>query len=185
MNEIEKYIEDAELTPREFLFSSRNKFKDVREYSRHVAKSTMSIADDELDKITAADVHRGFLEIDDDKIFFSSEAIEALKELIEVVGNSAAPLFGIEMEWPAFDLNKPLSDDMALIILRDAGKACGLPDVGTHTLRKTYGYWMYIQSDKNIALVMKLLNHSDQAKTLRYLGLEQEHMEKVQRGFYL
>lgn len=50
--------------------------------------------------------------------------------------------------------------------------------VSTHTLRKTFGYWLYDQS-KDIALVMHALNHSSQSATLRYLGLTQESIDNA------
>lgn len=45
--------------------------------------------------------------------------------------------------------------------------------IGTHSFRKTWGYNVYTKT-KDIALVMKALNHSSQAVTLRYIGIEQE-----------
>ena len=57
--------------------------------------------------------------------------------------------------------------------------------VGTHTLRKTYGYWLYKASDHNIALVQRELNHSSQAVTLRYIGITQEESDKVLNKFNL
>lgn len=45
--------------------------------------------------------------------------------------------------------------------------------IGTHSFRKTWGYNVYNKT-KDIALVMKALNHSSPAITLRYIGIEQE-----------
>ena len=45
-------------------------------------------------------------------------------------------------------------------------------------MRKTGAYRVYQQTN-NIALVMKLLNHSSQSQTLRYLGLDQEEREHL------
>lgn len=41
-------------------------------------------------------------------------------------------------------------------------------------MRKTGAYRVYVQSNYNIGLVMGLLNHSSEAMTLRYLGLDAE-----------
>lgn len=46
-------------------------------------------------------------------------------------------------------------------------------------MRKTGAYRVYIQSNYNIALVMRLLNHSSQQMTLAYLGLDQESREQM------
>ena len=45
--------------------------------------------------------------------------------------------------------------------------------IGTHSFRKTWGYNVYTKT-KDIGLVMKALNHSSPAVTLRYIGIEQE-----------
>jgi integrase len=49
--------------------------------------------------------------------------------------------------------------------------------LGTHTMRKTGAYRVYTQSNYNIGLVMHLLNHSSEAMTLAYLGLDQASTE--------
>lgn len=48
-------------------------------------------------------------------------------------------------------------------------------NVSTHTMRKTFGYFMYKKTN-NLALVQKLLNHSSIANTLKYIGIEQEQL---------
>lgn len=51
-------------------------------------------------------------------------------------------------------------------------------EVGTHTLRKTFGYFTY-QATKDITLVQKLLNHSSPATTLRYIGITQTQLDDI------
>ncbi|MCQ6341321.1 tyrosine-type recombinase/integrase, partial [Bacillus cereus] len=46
--------------------------------------------------------------------------------------------------------NRPIGRSMAYKILSGAAAEFGLDEIGTHTLRKTYGYHMYMQT-KNIA----------------------------------
>lgn len=46
--------------------------------------------------------------------------------------------------------NKPIGRSMAYKILRSTAAEFGLDEIGTHTLRKTFGYHMYMQT-KNIA----------------------------------
>ncbi len=48
-----------------------------------------------------------------------------------------------------------------------------------HTMRKTGAYRVYTQSNYNIGLVMHLLNHSSEAMTLTYLGLDQASRETM------
>ena len=46
-------------------------------------------------------------------------------------------------------------------------------------MRKTGAYRVYVQSNYDIGLVMSLLNHSSQAMTLKYLGLDQVSREQM------
>ena len=69
---------------------------------------------------------------------------------------------------------KPLTRVRIWQILNAAAKKIGLMHIGTHTLRKTFGYHTYQNSQRNIALVQKLLNHSSSADTLRYIGIDRE-----------
>ena len=50
-------------------------------------------------------------------------------------------------------------------------------NIGTHTLRKTFGYHHYKQF-KDIAMLQKIFNHYSCAVTLRYIGIEQEEIYK-------
>jgi integrase len=55
----------------------------------------------------------------------------------------------------------------------------GLENIGTHSLRKTFGYHVYQKTGGNLGLVQKLLNHSSGADTLRYIGIDREEMDNT------
>lgn len=64
-------------------------------------------------------------------------------------------------------------------ILKDAAKAVGIKfNVGTHSMRKTWGYWQYIthiESDPQfIFKLQEMLNHSSMDITLAYIGISRE-----------
>lgn len=80
--------------------------------------------------------------------------------------------------------NKPIKRDMAYKIMRMAADQFGLIDIGTHTLRKTFGYHMY-QKTKDITLVQTMLNHSDKSITMRYIGMDQDMMDAAMNHFGL
>lgn len=63
-------------------------------------------------------------------------------------------------------------------VLKKVGELLNIDYLGTHSMRKTGAYRVYVQSNYDIGLVMSLLNHSSQAMTLRYLGLDQVSKEK-------
>lgn len=64
-------------------------------------------------------------------------------------------------------------------IMSKTGDLLGINYLGTHTMRKTGAYRVYTQSNYNIGLVMNLLNHSSEAMTLTYLGLDQASTENM------
>ncbi|WP_085523868.1 site-specific integrase [Tuberibacillus sp. Marseille-P3662] len=78
--------------------------------------------------------------------------------------------------------NKPIGRSMTYKILRDAADAYNLVDIGTHTMRKTFGYHFY-QKYKDVALLQELFNHSSPDITLRYIGVNQDVMDKALSKF--
>jgi integrase len=74
--------------------------------------------------------------------------------------------------------NKHITRQQAYNILSEAGKEFGLEGIGTHTLRKTFGYHLYKQTN-DAALLMDIFNHSDIHITLRYIGVNQDCKDKA------
>lgn len=70
-------------------------------------------------------------------------------------------------------------------IIRKSCKLAGLPEkVGTHTMRKTFGYHHY-QKFKDVAILQKIFNHSTPQVTLRYIGIEQDQIDESYTNFVL
>lgn len=66
-------------------------------------------------------------------------------------------------------------------VLRQAARQCGvLGHVGTHTLRKTFGYHVY-QRTRDVAQLQALFGHTSQAITLRYIGVSQDTHDAAYR----
>jgi integrase len=60
-----------------------------------------------------------------------------------------------------------------------------IPDgIGTHTMRKTFGYWHYKQF-KDVAELQMILNHSHPGITLKYIGITDEQIENNLTHFVL
>lgn len=72
--------------------------------------------------------------------------------------------------------NNPISRVQAWNIINNAAKELGIDNIGTHSLRKTFGYHQ-IKRGTNITLLMKMFNHSSEAITLRYIGITQDDMD--------
>lgn len=80
-------------------------------------------------------------------------------------------------------VNKPISRARAYDILKEAGKEVGIESIGTHSLRKTFGYFAY-KDTKDVAALQKLFNHSNPEETLRYIGIEQDNVDLLIKNAY-
>jgi integrase len=72
--------------------------------------------------------------------------------------------------------NKPLSRKSAYNILKKVEIKFNLERLGTHTLRKTFGYHFY-KSTNDIATLMIIFNHIREDITLRYIGIKQDRID--------
>ena len=62
--------------------------------------------------------------------------------------------------------------------INNACKELGITaNVGTHTMRKTFGYHHYKQFH-DVALLQNIFNHASPDVTLRYIGITQEEMDQ-------
>lgn len=70
-------------------------------------------------------------------------------------------------------------------IINKVCKQAGIDNcIGTHTLRKTFGYHHYKQF-KDVVILQKIFNHSSPQITLRYIGIEQDEIDKSYLSFIL
>jgi len=87
--------------------------------------------------------------------------------------------------FPSRKGNKPIGRIQAYNRLVHAAKMVDINEgIGTHTMRKTFGYWHYKQF-KDIAALQKILNHSHPQITLNYIGITNEQIETDMQHFYL
>ena len=74
---------------------------------------------------------------------------------------------------------RPISRQHAHYILSEAAEYVGIMDkVGTHTLRKTFGYFAY-KNGADLALLQDIFNHESPSITLRYIGITKEDRDNV------
>lgn len=73
--------------------------------------------------------------------------------------------------------NKSLQVVTVSRVLADAGREFGLKNISAHSMRKTFAYWVHINSDHNLALVKDMLGHSSEHETRAYLGLDREEFD--------
>ena len=113
------------------------------------------------------------------KIRLNNAAKESLKDLSTV-------LKGLELEDYIFKSregkNRPISRQQAFNILKDAAISVGVSEnIGTHSLRKTWGYFAW-KKGFNPALIMETLNHSNLSITKRYLGIQQDDVNELYKN---
>lgn len=81
-----------------------------------------------------------------------------------------------------FDQNgnrKPISRQHAHYVISEAAKDIGIEDsIGTHTMRKTFGYHAY-KAGVDITLLQDIFNHGTPSITLRYIGITKDEKDKV------
>lgn len=72
----------------------------------------------------------------------------------------------------------------AYYLIRNACENAGLQErIGTHSMRKTFGYHHY-QQYKDVVLLQKIFNHSSPQITLSYIGIEQDQIDFSYKNFY-
>lgn len=113
------------------------------------------------------------------KLFFNQAVKKAITDYIE--------------EYPVEDMdeylfksrkgNGSISEHALWDIISKAAIEAGITkNIGSHSLRKTFGFWAWHNADdKNKALVtlQMLFNHSDTQTTLRYIGLMTSEIEDM------
>ncbi|PCD81624.1 site-specific integrase [Lysinibacillus fusiformis] len=78
--------------------------------------------------------------------------------------------------FPSCKGDSHITTRQAYSIIAKAGDMIGNHSIGTHTMRKTFGY-TYYQATKDVATLMGEFNHSSQKTTLRYIGITEEAIE--------
>lgn len=80
----------------------------------------------------------------------------------------------------------PMTIQSINVILRNIAKDLDLNiKMSSHTLRKTFCYWMMVQGHndpRRLLLLQKMLNHSSPAQTLDYIGLTGEEIADAYRN---
>lgn len=92
-----------------------------------------------------------------------------------------------KLEDPLFKTiyNNRMERTYAYRIVNRACKKIGMEErVGTHTMRKTFGYHHY-HKFKDVALLQKIFNHYSPSVTLRYIGIDQEEINNSYLNFVL
>lgn len=112
---------------------------------------------------------------------------DKLKKLIKKYLVERDKTYAITGDEPLFVGKKHHRLDRSQVyrILNDACLHVGIKvNVGTHTMRKTFGYHHY-QKFHDVAMLQKIFNHSSPSCTLRYISIYQEELDESYKNFEL
>lgn len=108
-----------------------------------------------------------------------------LGNVYEELNSYIKTLVGTEWLFPSRKGDKAIGRIQAYRQLNKASDMVDMPDgIGTHTMRKTFGYWHYKQF-KDVAELQMILNHSHPRITLDYIGITDEQIENNLKSFVL
>lgn len=79
--------------------------------------------------------------------------------------------------------NRHIKRQQVYLIIKKVCAIYGVENVGTHTLRKTFGYRHY-KKYRDIEALRKYFNHANSSVTTRYIGLQQEVINKQVRDLW-
>lgn len=80
--------------------------------------------------------------------------------------------------------NGHITPTQAYRALVKAGEVLGRDDIGTHTMRKTFGFAYYRQT-KDLGFLQEIFNHSAPSITKRYIGITQDEIDETLKDFAL
>lgn len=79
---------------------------------------------------------------------------------------------------------RPITRKTAWTNINKAAKAIGYREkIGTHSMRKTFGYHYY-KKYHSVGDLMVLFNHAEEATTLRYIGIVQDQLDSNMSNLY-
>lgn len=108
----------------------------------------------------------------------SEKVKKAVCEYLKESGITAGPLFPSRKTAGSRNTGS-ISRQQAYDSISAAAKMAGIEDaVGTHTMRKTFGYWAY-KAGYDITRIQHLLNHSSPSVTLRYIGITKDELDDI------
>lgn len=116
-------------------------------------------------------------------IVLNQEVKKALQEYLNSLGDYMP-------DWYLFKSqkgeNRPISREQAYHILNNAARIVGIKErIGTHTLRKTFGYWARVEGLATIEQLQEIFNHPTPAVTRRYIGVTQKEISSIYRRINL
>ncbi|MEM5817163.1 MAG: tyrosine-type recombinase/integrase [Desulfitobacterium hafniense] len=106
----------------------------------------------------------------EEKAYYINSRIQ--EELLKYL--ALARLNGSDYLFKSKKDNLPITRQQAYRIINHAARQVGIPGkIGTHTLRKTFGYHAF-RAGVAVSILMKAFHHHSPSETLKYIGINKE-----------
>lgn len=186
LNDIDEYLRTKEVKSKSQEFIRDRNYLlflfGVYEGRRITDILSIKVGDIQMDKINMIEKKTR----KETKLHLHDNVVKAIHRYVKKWNlNRSDYLFQSRKKDPVTGLHKPLGRQGAYDFLKkDIQKHFGVQtgDIGTHTLRKTFGY-MYYKQTGDVVMLQELFNHSDQAITKRYIGITDDEKRDAIKGF--
>lgn len=136
-------------------------------------------------KLTVQDLQKDFIEIREEKTNKPKKfqiKSELKKDLLEYAKENNLKKYIFLTSWEKCN-GKPIQRCQVYKVLNKCAKQAGyFQKIGTHSMRKTFGYHFYKQTH-DVVLLQKIFNHSSPSVTLRYIGITQDMVDEAYKNF--
>ncbi|MFN7249371.1 MAG: tyrosine-type recombinase/integrase [Anaerobacillus sp.] len=114
-----------------------------------------------------------FLQLKDKQIY-SVYLNNQVKKSVEVYMATVPSLSCDDYIFKSKKGNFPITRQQAYRIINSVAKEVGIESkIGTHTLRKTFGYHAY-SGGVAVSLLQKIFHHSSRGETMKYIGIKKD-----------
>ncbi len=165
-------------------FKSVLKEKNIRDYIMFELGLNLGLRISDILKLRVKDVHNKdilyIVEQKTDKFKEVPISPQLKKELKKYCENKAEYEYLIKSRK---GFNEPIKRQRAYRILKDVSKMIGIERIGTHSMRKTFGR-KYYKRFNDMEELRKYFNHDRVETTRRYIGVEQEEINKKIRSLW-
>jgi|WetSurMetagenome_2_1015567.scaffolds.fasta_scaffold12769_7 site-specific recombinase XerD len=76
----------------------------------------------------------------------------------------------------------PMSRFQAWNVMKDIQRKFDLPNLGTHSCKKTFGY-NFLKQFNDLEMLQVIFNHAETEETLKYVGITQEKQDYYMKNF--
>lgn len=166
--------------------------KDKRDYALFVFAINVGLRTQDILQLRIGDVSNSKIDIKKKVQVVEQKSKKVVEFEINMAASDALKLYFVGLKeydkdawlFPSRKGDKSLTVGAVRRIIKDFCKELNIKgNYGAYSLRKTFGYWAYINGVQTNPLVLvtlqKMFNHSTQAMTLRYIGIQSSDINNL------